>query len=68
VKGSLYRIRVRGVLGETMLVAFSGMEANSCAGDTTLSGTLPDQAARHAVLHKIESLGLELLEVRRLTA
>jgi len=30
-----------------------------------LSGYLPDQAALHGVLAQIESLGLELLAVRR---
>jgi len=31
-----------------------------------LTGALPDRAALHGVLAEIESLGLELLEVRRL--
>ena len=34
-------------------------------GDTLLHGHLPDQSALHGVLGQIESLGLELVEVRR---
>jgi hypothetical protein len=31
-----------------------------------LSGVVPDQAALHGVLSRIEAMGLELVEVRRL--
>jgi hypothetical protein len=60
-----YHIRVRGLLGETLLAAFPGMRAETRAGDTVLSGPLPDQAALHGVLAQIEALGLELLGVSR---
>ena len=60
----LYRIRIRGVLGETLLAAFPSLEAERRSGVTVLSGTLPDQAALHGVLAEIEALGLELLEVQ----
>jgi hypothetical protein len=60
----LYRIRVRGALGETLLAAFPSLEAETRSGETVLSGTLPDQAALHGVLTEIEALGLELLEVQ----
>ena len=60
-----YEIRVRGVLGDTVLVAFPLMDARAMDGDTLLVGTLPDQAALHGVIAGIEALGLELLEVRR---
>jgi hypothetical protein len=35
--------------------------------DTLLRGAVADQAALHGVLAQIEALGLELLEVRRLS-
>jgi hypothetical protein len=60
-----YEIRVRGLLGETLLSAFPGLHGESRAGETVLAGELPDQAALHGVLARIEALGLELLEVRR---
>lgn len=60
-----YEIRVRGVLGTTLQSAFPGLRARADRGDTVLSGRLPDQAALHGVLAQIESLNLELIEVRR---
>ncbi len=61
-----FEIRIRGHLGETMLQAFPGMNARTSSGDTLLTGAFPDQAALHGVLAQIESLGLELCEVRQL--
>jgi hypothetical protein len=61
-----YEIRVRGHLGETMRAAFPELQARVDGTDTVLSGLLPDQAAVFGVLAAIESLGLELREVRRI--
>jgi len=58
-----YEIRVRGVLSETLLEAFPGLQARTKKGGTVLSGELADRAALHGVLAQIEALGLELLEV-----
>jgi hypothetical protein len=60
----LYEIRIRGVLGNRLLVAFPGLTADTRDGETVLSGALPDQAALYGVLAQIEALGLKLLEVR----
>ena len=60
-----YEIRVRGLLGETLLGAFPGLRARAHGTQTVLTGALPDQAALYGVLSHIEALGLELLEVRR---
>jgi hypothetical protein len=60
-----YEIRVRGLLGETLLRAFPGLRARAQGRETVLTGALPDQAALYGVLSCIEALGLELLEVRR---
>ena len=60
-----YEIRVRGHLSETLLAAFPGLYGEAQGADTVLSGELPDQAALFGVLAQIETLGLELLEVRR---
>ena len=64
-KGTLYRIRVRGVLSETLLGAFPGLEAEARADETVLVGSIVDQSALYGVLGEIEALGLELLEVSR---
>jgi hypothetical protein len=63
-----YQIRVRARLGRTMRAAFPSLHAEPQGEDTLLTGALPDQAALHGVLARIEALGLELLEVRRLEA
>ena len=59
-----YEIRVRGLLGDTLLGAFPGLRARARGAETVLTGELPDQAALHGVLTQIEALGLELLELR----
>ena len=61
-----YEIRVRGLLGETLLGAFPGLTARADGAETVLAGALPDQPALYGVLVRIEALGLELLEVRRM--
>ena len=64
-KPSRYEIHVSGLLGERLLTAFPELHAHTLESVTVLVGDLPDQAALHGVLSRIESLGLELLEVRR---
>jgi hypothetical protein len=60
-----YEIRVRGRLGPTLLEAFPSLAAQTSEGETVLAGALPDQSALYGVLRQLESLGLELVEVRR---
>jgi hypothetical protein len=60
-----YEIRIRGRLGQGLLSAFEGFEAEVEPPETVLRGTPADQAALHGVLEQIQSLGLELVEVRR---
>jgi hypothetical protein len=61
-----YEIRIRGRLGQGLLAAFEGFEAEVEPPETVLRGTPADQAALHGVLERIQSLGLELVEVRRI--
>jgi hypothetical protein len=61
-----YEIRVRGHLGARMLRAFPALDARPQGADTLLTGRLPDQAAVYGVIARLEALGLELLEFRRL--
>jgi hypothetical protein len=63
-KSQRYEIRVRGVLGETLLQAFPDLQARTEGRETVLSGELADRAALHGMLAQIEALGLELLEVQ----
>jgi ketosteroid isomerase-like protein len=60
-----YEIRVRGLLGETLLGAFPGLHGRSHGTETVLTGPLADQSALYGVLAQLEALGLELLELRR---
>jgi hypothetical protein len=61
-----YELRVRGHLGAKMLRAFPALAARTQGGDTLLTGCLQDQAAMYGVIARLEALGLELLELRRL--
>jgi hypothetical protein len=63
-----YLIRVRGRLGETIRSAFPALQVRPDGDDTLLTGTLADQSALYGVIAEAESLGLELMEVRRLPA
>ena len=60
-----YSIRVRGHLGPTLLAAFPDMASRRCGAHTVLTGPL-DHAALYGMLAIMESLDLDLLEVRRL--
>jgi hypothetical protein len=60
-----YEIRVRGLLGSTLLEAFPDLTAHRRGRDTILCGRLPDQCALYGVIHQLNALGLELVEVRR---
>ncbi len=61
-----YVIRIRGHLGATMLSAFPELAPHHHGAYTVLTGLL-DQSALYGVLAEIEALGLDLLEIRRLT-
>jgi hypothetical protein len=65
-EGGSYEIRVRGRLSDALLTAFEGMRASVEPVETVLHGPVQDQAALHGLLDRIQSLGLELVEVRRL--
>ena len=63
-----YEIRLRGRLTPTMASEFEQLELHTSTApvDTVLEGTVDDGAALHGLLRRIEALGLELVEVRRL--
>jgi hypothetical protein len=58
-------IRIDGHLGAALLLAFPEMAAERRGPETVLTGVL-DHPGLYGVLAEIESLGLDLLEVRRL--
>ncbi len=63
----LYEVSVRGELGLATRGAFPSLSAATNEGVTVLTGLLGDQAALYGVLGQIESLGLELVGVRRVS-
>ena len=62
----LYTIRIDGHLGATVLSAFPALAPRRCGGHTVLTGLL-DRSALYGVLAEIEALGLDLLEIQKLT-
>jgi hypothetical protein len=65
-EGESYEIRIRGRLTDSLLTAFEGMQASVEPVETVLHGPVQDQAALYGLLDRIQALGLELVEVRRL--
>jgi hypothetical protein len=60
-----YSFRVAGRLGPTTLSAFPAFLAEGAGSDTVLIGPVADCAALYGIVNQMESLGLELIEVRR---
>ena len=63
-----YEIRVRGHVPPEELEEVENLRATIEPAETVLRGCVPDQAALHGILTRLHSLGLELLEVRRVPA
>jgi hypothetical protein len=66
VRETRYEIRVRGRLSDAVLETFDGLESEVERVETILHGPVRDQAELHGLLHRLQALGLELVEVRRL--
>jgi hypothetical protein len=66
VRTASYEIRIKGRMSAQLICAFEGMDATVHSVETVLRGPVLDQAALHGLLDRIQALGLELLEVRRL--
>jgi hypothetical protein len=60
-----YEIRIRGKVGDSVLASFEDMDASIRPAETVLTGAIVDQAQLHGLLERIQLLGLELVEVRR---
>ena len=65
-----YEFRIRGRLSHTLTGEFEelSLAASVEPVETVLAGPVEDQAALHGLIRRIEALGLELVEVRRLPA
>lgn len=63
----IYEIRIAGRVDEITLASFAGLPVNFRGETTVITGQF-DQAALHGMLEMIRSLGLDLLEARRIGA
>jgi hypothetical protein len=61
-----YAFRVTGRLTPGILGALDPLHASAATTETTLVGLAVDGAALHGFIARIEALGLELVELRRL--
>ena len=61
-----YEIRVKGRLSDTVTSTFEDFTASVKPAETTLRGEVRDQSELHGLLDQLQTLGLELIEVKRL--
>jgi hypothetical protein len=61
-----YEFRIRGRLSAPLLARFEMLESDVERVETVLHGPIRDQAELHGVIERVQSLGLELIEVRQL--
>jgi hypothetical protein len=64
--GGDFEIRIKGRVGQTFRSAFEELTVTVNPPETVLHGAGLDQAALYGILDRIQALGLELVEVRRL--
>lgn len=60
-----YEIRIKGRVGDPVLATLGDLDASVKPAETILRGVIKDQAALHGLLEQIQSLGLELIEIRQ---
>ena len=63
---SNYEFRIRGRLSDPILMRLDMLEPGAARLDTILHGPIRDQSELRGILERVQALGLELLEVRRL--
>ena len=62
-----YEIRVSGLVPEDLLAEIEGVHVVVEPVQTVLRGPGTDQAALHGIINRLQRLGLDLIEVRRLS-
>jgi hypothetical protein len=63
-----YEIRLRGRFDDARSARFAEFIDTLRVSETVLRGAVTDQAELHGVLHQLQDLGFELLEVRQAPA
>jgi len=65
-EAGIYRVRIRGSLGDRWSAWFDGLSLSPQQdGTTVIEGPVADQAALHGLLQRVQDLGLELVSVIR---
>lgn len=67
--GACYEFRIRGRLGRHLLTEFQEVDLTVASErvETVLAGPVEDLAALHGLLRRFEALGIELLDVHRVS-
>ena len=63
----MYEITFSGQAGRTLRAQFDDCQVTTSPETTTLRADLPDQAALSGLVERIVGLGLEIIDVHRLT-
>lgn len=61
-----YEIRVSGLVPPEVLVVIEGVQVVVEPVQTVLRAPVPDQAALHGIINRLQRVGLDLIDVRRL--
>jgi hypothetical protein len=68
-----YEFRVTGAVPEDTLIEIEGIHVTAVIrspppgrAQTVMRGPVPDQAALHGIMNRLYSIGLDIIEVRRL--
>jgi hypothetical protein len=67
VSSADYEFRIKGRLSDTLCGEFEDFTAAVRPAETVMRGEVRDQAELHGMLERIQALGLELLEVKRVS-
>ncbi|MGW3115828.1 hypothetical protein ACWDBW_01545 [Streptomyces sp. NPDC001107] len=63
-----YEIRVEGQMSDTLTAAFPELDSTLAPRQTVLCGDVIDEAHLYGLLARLQSLGLHVVEMRRLPA
>lgn len=62
-----YEFRVKGRIGSSVAASFDEFDTEVEPAVTVLRGPVRDQSDLHGLLARIQSLGLELIEIRQVS-
>ena len=62
-----YQIRLKGTLDSSWSDWFDGFTITAQGDETLLTGVVPDQAALHGILAKINDLGLPIVSIEKIS-